>query len=125
MTRKQSTERLWPPSAEDKKEKDKPLELRKTESQEEFASFTLDAEAVARALAPTLKKCPACEPCKSIEDSKKDLPKFYGHLNVREGVLILIIAVFAFTTLICALICVSISSKSSQAIIKLESLLRR
>jgi hypothetical protein len=122
MTRKQSTERLWPPT--EKKEHEKHFTVQEVEKTAEVASFSLDPEAVARALAPSLQKCPACEPCPQQLESRREVPKYFGHLNVREGILILGIAVLALATLICALICVSITSKSTQAIIKLESLLR-
>ena len=112
MTRKQSTERLWPP------EEKAPI-VKQTVSVNEEAQFSLDAQAVAKALAPVLKSsCPVCPTC---PESKKE--KVYGHLNIRESILLIVIAVLALSTLFCALISMSIASKSSRAIIKLESLL--
>lgn len=115
MTRKQSTERLWPPE-------EKAPFVKQTVSVEEEAQFSLDAQAVAKALAPVLKSsCPTCPTCPTCPDGKKE--RIYGHVNIRESILLIVIAVLALSTLLCALISMSIASKSSRAIIKLESLL--
>lgn len=127
MTRKQSTERLWPPE-EKKVVKERPAKLFSVPQslEEEEAQFSLDAEAVARALAPSLnKKCPACPACPqaSIAPAASSPHGQGRHLNVREGILLILVAVLALSAFVCALISSLIASNSSRAIIKLEQLL--
>jgi hypothetical protein len=115
MRRKQTIQNLWP--SEEKPPRK--LEIKTVEEKKEEASFSLDANELAKAIAPSLQQRD-CPPCLQHKPSLST----NGFVTSKEGVLIALVAVLAATTLLCALMCVYIAHCSSRAITKLEALLR-